>query len=79
MGEDELSEGQFCKRRGGVQMINGDRGEGNLDDDYDVIDGVDIEPHTPIDDIVSNEEEENPRKKLEDPEGPVFEAKKPEQ
>jgi hypothetical protein len=39
-------------------MINGDRGEGNLDDDYDIIDGVDA----PMDDIVSLEDDEIPKK-----------------
>ena len=60
MGEDEQSENQF--KRNGVQMINGDRGEGNLDDDYDIIDGVDIDNHTPMDDIVSMDDDENPKK-----------------
>jgi hypothetical protein len=45
-------------------MINGDRGEGNLDDDYDIIDGVDIDHHTQMDDIMSNEDEEE-RKKVD--------------
>ena len=40
-------------------MVNGDRGEGNLDDDYDIIDGVDT---TPMDDIVSMEDDEHPKK-----------------
>ena len=60
MGEDEQSENQFAsKRKNGVQMINGDRGEGNLDDDYDIIDGADIEHHTPMDDIMSIDEQED--------------------
>jgi hypothetical protein len=45
-------------------MINGDRGEGNLDDDYDIIDGADIEHHTQMDDI-SLEEEEDRKKDSE--------------
>lgn len=65
MGEDEQSENQFAgKRRNGVQMINGDNGERNLDDDYEIIDGVDIDHHTPIDDIASMEDEEDPKKLL---------------
>jgi hypothetical protein len=55
-------------------MINGDRGEGNLDDDYDIIDGVDIEPRTPVDDIVSIDEEE-PKKPIS--ENPEMEKKEP--
>lgn len=66
MGEDEQSEDQFTtinnKRRNGVQMINGDRGEGNLDDDYDIIEGADIDHHAPMDDIVSIEDEEDQKK-----------------
>jgi hypothetical protein len=46
-------------------MINGDRGEGNLDDDYDIIDGADIEHHTQMDDIMSLEEEEDRKKDSE--------------
>lgn len=62
MGEDEQTENQF--KRNGVQMINNDRGEGNLDDDYDIIDGVDT---TPMDDIVSMDDDENPKIIEEEP------------
>ena len=62
MGEDEQTENQF--KRNGVQMINNDRGEGNLDDDYDIIDGVDT---TPMDDIVSMDDDENQKIIEEEP------------
>jgi hypothetical protein len=65
MGEDEQSENQFAsKRRNGIEMVNGDRGEGNLDDDYDIIEGNDIDHHTQMD-IMSNEEDEERKKDSE--------------
>ena len=59
-------------------MINGDRGEGNLDDDYDIIDGVDIENHTPMDDIVSMDDDENPNSKPKPENEELSEPKKQE-
>ena len=65
IGEEEISEEHLKKPRNGVPNI--DKGEANLDDDYDVIDGVEIENHTPIDDVVSVEEEvEEPKKNPEE-------------
>lgn len=44
-------------------MINGDRGEGNLDDDYDINEGA----ATPVDDIDSmDDDEHSKRPELED-------------
>ena len=65
MGEDEISEQHLRKPRNGLTNI--EKGEANLDDDYDVIDGVEMENHTPLDDVVSLEEDgEEPKKNPEE-------------
>ena len=71
MGEEELSEEHLRKPRNGVTNI--EKGEANLDDDYDVIDGVEMENNTPIEDVVSLDEDgEEPKKNPEE----VIEVKK---